>query len=334
MKTHRKLLKISLSAIALSAFIWAVLPKTSAESNDLDELRERQAKVQSVARSAIPAVVALTDPRATSAGSGVIVSADGLIMTASHVLEALPDPFTVTLSDGREVSAEKLGANRTFDAAMAQIIDKNTYDFMPLAKSVDVGDWCIAMGHHGGPEADRTPPVRLGRIWRKGRQSGFLTSDCMVSAGDSGGPLFNLDGEVIGIHSSISPSVHLNRHVPIAAFHQDWERIKGGETWGRLATAGILGDDLPWGNRGNGALLGVQLDGNAPIVRSVLPGSAAEAAKIETLDEIVIFDGTPVDSTLHLQRLVSAKKPGDEVSLEVNRSGKTLALDVTLGGQS
>lgn len=321
-------------ALAGAVACAALLTATRAETDILNELRERQSMVQNVAREALPAVVALTAPRSAGAGSGVIVSADGLILTAGHVLDALPDPFTVTLADGSEVSAKKLGAHRTFDAAMAQITEQGTYPFVPVARSVDVGDWCIAMGHPGGPEADRTPPVRLGKVWKKGRRSGFLTSDCVVSGGDSGGPLFNLSGEVIGIHSSISTTAHHNRHVPITAFHAEWERIKGGESWGRLGTAAILEDDLPWAMRGNGAMLGVQLDGNSPVVVSVLPGSAAEKADIRPQDVIVEFENTAVATTLDLQRMVAEKNPGDEVVVNISRGGKPLSLTVTLGGQS
>ena len=270
----------------------------------------------------------------TGAGSGVIVSADGLIMTANHVLDALPEKFVVTLIDGTELSAKKLGASCTYDAALAQITDPGTYPFVPLAKAVDVGDWCIAMGHHGGPQVDRTPPVRLGKVWSKGRRSGFLTTDCLLSGGDSGGPLFNLKGEVIGIHSSISANANENRHAPVTAFLEGWDRMKTGETWGKLGTAAILEDSLPWAARGNGAMLGVQLDGNAPSVMDVLPGTAAEQANIQPGDVITMLEDTPIDTTLQLQREVAARKPGDKVKIEVERNGKTLAIDVTLGGQS
>ncbi|MGK0189184.1 MAG: serine protease Do [Verrucomicrobiales bacterium] len=337
MKFYSQLCKTGIGLTLLTGIAWIAIPRTSAEIHeDLNELRQRQTQVQTVARDALPAVVALTDQsaRSASAGSGVIVSADGLIMTASHVLDAMTDNFVVTLADGREVSARKLGANRTYDAALAQITDKGTYPFVPLAKSVDVGDWCIAMGHHGGPESDRTPPVRLGKIWEKGRMSGFLTSDCLISGGDSGGPLFNLDGEVVGIHSSITQSSNENRHAPVTAFHDSWDRMLLGESWGNLDTNALLGDNLPWPMRGNGALLGVQLQSNSPLVHGVFPGSAAESAGIEPGDAIVLFDQTEIKTTLQLQREVASRKPGDKVKVGVDRGGKPLTFDVTLGGQS
>lgn len=334
MKFYSKLCKYGMGLALATAIAWVAIPRTSAETQDIEELRQRQSQVQTVARDAMPAVVALTDEKMEGAGSGVIVSADGLIMTASHVLDALSDPFIVTTSDGRELNARKLGAHKTYDAALAQITDKGTYQFVPLAKSVDIGDWCVAMGHHGGPEADRTPPVRLGKVWAKGRSSGFLTSDCLLSGGDSGGPLLNLDGEVVGIHSSISPNSNENRHAPITAFHDSWDRMLKGDTWGKLNASAIFGDNHPFSPRGNGALLGVLTKGDDPVVQNVFPGSAAEAAGIEAGDIIVSFEDTGIDTTLQLQRQVAERKPGDAVTVGVERGGKTLKMKVTLGGQS
>ncbi|MCB1094311.1 MAG: trypsin-like peptidase domain-containing protein [Verrucomicrobiae bacterium] len=334
MNSYSKICRWSICLALACALCWTLIPETSAKTDYIEELRERQAQVQMVAKEAMPAVVALTDTGMTGAGSGVIVSADGLIMTASHVLDALPDSFVVTLIDGTELSAQKLGASRTYDAALAQITDPGTYPFVPLAKSVDVGDWCIAIGHHGGPQADRTPPVRLGKVWAKGRRSGFLTTDCLLSGGDSGGPLFNLQGEVIGIHSSISANASENRHAPVTAFHDGWDRMKRGETWGKLGAAAILEDSLPWAPRGRGAMLGVQLAGNSPTVMDVLPGTAAEQAGIQPGDVIAMLEETPIDTTLQLQQEVATRKPGDKVKVAVERNGKTLTLDVTLGGQS
>ena len=322
-------------AAAMGAMLWAGASDSPAEKvSGIDELRQRQAKVQTIAKDAMPAVVALTNRELTRSGSGVIVSKDGLIMTASHVLDALPDPFIVTLADGTELEAKKLGANRSFDAALAQIVAKGDYPVVELADSAATGEWCVALGHPGGPEADRTPPIRLGKVWQIGKRSGFLTSDCPLSAGDSGGPLFNLDGKLIGIHSSISLNALQNRHVPVSAFHDSWDRMKKGENWGRLAASAILEDSVPWARPRNGALLGVNLLGLEATVQSVMPGSAAETAGLQPGDVIIEFDDNAVDTTIDLQRMVASKNPGDEVTLQVERDGKKLELKAELGGQS
>ena len=337
MKKKSKLLNTMLAATVLGAAAWLCWPPFEADADPVDELKQRQAKVVKVAAEALDSVVALTNRGGLGAGSGVIVSEDGLIMTASHVTDELGDEFTVTLHDGREVKARSIGAHRTFDAALAQITTEGTYPFMPLAKDAQVGEWCIAMGHPGGPEPNRTPPVRLGKIWKQGAKSKFLTTDCTLSGGDSGGPLFNLDGEIIGIHSSISPNTNYNRHVPISAFHESWEEMKSGKRWGRLGTAALLDDDLhriPFQIPGQGANLGVQLTGSEPVIRAVVPLSAADAAGMRPGDRIVEIDGAEVDTTTTLQRLVWARKPGDDVKIKIVRKEKEMILDVTLGGKS
>ena len=335
MMTRPKLLKTGFALLLVGFGAWLIWPALRAEADPVDELKQREAKVIKVAADALDSVVALTSRTRTgaAAGSGVIVTEDGLIMTASHVVDELGREFTVTLHDGREVKARPLGAHRTFDAALAQITSDGPFPFMPLAKSVQVGEWCIAMGHPGGPEADRTSPVRLGKIWKQGAQSKFLTTDCTLSGGDSGGPLFNLDGEVIGIHSSISPNANFNRHVPVSVFHEDWERMKNGESWGRLGPAALLDDDFPR-LPGNGGHLGVELRGLQPIVVAVAPLSAADAAGIKPGDQIISVDDTPVDTTITLKKLIWAKKPGDKVTVKIVRDGTEMTLNATLGGQS
>jgi serine protease Do len=333
MKKRSKLLTSSIAALLVGGGFWLAWPVFQANANPLQELREREAKVKKTAADSLESVVALTAQDGTGAGSGVIVSESGLIMTASHVVDALGDKFTVTFHDGREVSAKALGAHRTFDAALAQITTAGAYPFVSMADGVAVGDWCVAMGHPGGPKAGRTPPVRLGRIWKQGERSKFLTSDCMVSGGDSGGPLFNLEGEVIGIHSSISPNANYNRHVPVTVFQEDWERMIKGESWGRLGTAALLDDDFARAVPGNSALLGVLLEDTKATVGEVAPLSAADAAGIRAGDVIIAFDGTPVDSTRTLQHLVRAKKPGDKVTVTILRNGSEKTLNTTLTGR-
>lgn len=332
--------RINRTTPALTALLVAIgysltFPVFRVAADPLQELKARESKITTTAAKALNSVVALTSSKGFGgAGSGVIVSESGLIMTASHVVDALGEEFTVTFHDGREVKGKALGAHRTFDAALAQITTKGTYPFLPMADAVGVGEWCVAMGHPGGPEPGRTPPVRLGRIWKQGQRSQFLTSDCVLSAGDSGGPLINLEGEVIGIHSSISPNANYNRHVPVNVFHEDWEKMVRGEAWGKLGTAALLDDDFAQAIPRNGALLGVFLEGAEAVVRSVTPLSAADAAGIRAGDTVISFDGTPIDSTIALRRLVSAKKPGDKVTVTVLRDGKEKKLNTTLTGRS
>ena len=165
-----------------------------------------------------------------SMGSGVIISEDGLILTAAHVLPEAGGDIVIVLSDGRQVAGKALGVNRKIDSGMARITEEGTYPTAPVAESGTMweGDWCIAFGHGGGVQTDRPAPMRLGRMLHVTSTSEpvrWLTTDCTVISGDSGGPLFDLQGNVIGIHSNIGMSVLVNRHVPISAYHAQWDDL-------------------------------------------------------------------------------------------------------------
>ncbi|MFI4859947.1 MAG: trypsin-like peptidase domain-containing protein [Phycisphaerales bacterium JB063] len=163
-------------------------------------------------------------------GSGVIISEDGLVLTAAHVLPEVGGAITIVLHDGRQVPARALGANRQVDSGMARITEPGAYPFAPVAKAGGLweGDWCIAFGHAAGVQTDRPAPMRLGRIVHvssRAAMTGAITTDCTVVSGDSGGPLYNMAGEVIGIHSNIEMNVLVNRHVPIDVYHAQWDAL-------------------------------------------------------------------------------------------------------------
>ena len=209
-------LSLSLGAAALLAGSLAFPSASFADS-----LKERQVKVNDVVAKTRPTVVAILS--GNGSGSGVIVSGDGLILTAAHVVDAAAlgkaakasGEVSIVLPDGREVKGKVLGRDRTRDAAMVQILEGKDWPHVELAspKEIKEGEWCIAMGHPGGFDPQRGAPVRVGRLWQTNEKA-FYRSDCTVSGGDSGGPLFDLEGKLIGIHSSISMNLTENRHVP------------------------------------------------------------------------------------------------------------------------
>jgi S1-C subfamily serine protease len=224
-------------AVAACGLALGALVPVSLYAEAPASLVERQAKINQVMATSAKAVVGIG-----GIGSGVITSKDGVILSAAHVLDAfmgrdekVPDTIPILLADGRKVKAKILGRDRDRDSAMAKIVDPGEYPFVDLAdpESIKEGDWCIAMGHPGGFMADRTAPVRLGRVWDKNDKK-FFRSDCTVSGGDSGGPLFSMDGKLIGIHSNIGQQLTENRHVPVGAFKSEWEKLEKGDTWGDL----------------------------------------------------------------------------------------------------
>ena len=293
--------------------------------------QDLQKHIKEVIAKSGPAVVGLTPKRAGGAGSGVIISEDGLILTAAHVVHAGGDEMTVWLSDGRQATAKKLGMHTGRDAAMMQIVDEGKWPHAEVAKgNADRGAWVVAMGHPGGFQPERTPPVRIGRVLNElseNSRRGFVVSDCAVSGGDSGGPLFDLEGRVVGIHSSIGMSIEQNRHVPISAFNDDWKRMEDGEVWG--------GGQFAGGRQRQGAVLGVQLSsldngGKGALVEGVVNGSPAMKAGIRAGDVIVKFSGSDIDDPTALVDEVSKKKVGDKVKVVVVRGEEEKEFEVKL----
>ncbi len=171
-------------------------------------------------------------------GSGVIVSPDGLVITAAHVTSEPGKQMKVLLADGRELDATSLGVDHESDGALLKINAPGPFPFRPYIETptYKIGDWVIATGHPGGPVVGRPSPVRLGRIFEAGTTSGFtdaITTNAMVISGDSGGPLYNLKGEVIGINSNIGGSWNVNKHVPLPAIIARWDALMNSESFGR-----------------------------------------------------------------------------------------------------
>jgi serine protease Do len=176
-------------------------------------------------------------------GSGVIVSADGLILTAAHVLEGAGGEVIVLLPERRKVKAKVRGSLGRGDLGVIQLIDAGPWTFLPMAsvERVPAGTPCLGAGHTGRIDPQRPPPVRAGRVLGEREGESFvdesgaaadldrvLVTDAPFLPGDSGGPLVNLTGEVIGVHSSIGPDHRENLHVPIWQFKRHWEKLTSG----------------------------------------------------------------------------------------------------------
>ncbi len=331
-----------------------------------ESLKERQVRVLETVTRVGPAVVAITGSTREGmmgSGSGVIVSKDGLVLTAGHVLAATGAELLITLPGGREVKGKSLGRNMNRDAALAQITEPGEYPYVEMAPgdSAEAGEWVLALGHPGGYDPQRGAPLRVGRLWEADTKT-YFRSDCTVSGGDSGGPLFDLEGRVLGIHSSISQNLAENRHVPIGVFAQDMERMKQGEVWGRLSTLmpGMRepkesGDaDQPrsrsrdpkdWLPRKEPApapaptkgsvYLGVQLDpgpdGTGALVVEVADGSPAARAGLELEDVILKIGDETIKETADVVTKVRSVKPGDKLKFSIRRAGVEKELEVTLG---
>ncbi|MDG2488253.1 MAG: trypsin-like peptidase domain-containing protein [Roseibacillus sp.] len=290
-----------------------------------EQLRALQSKVHDVAGRGLTATVSLFSEASESSGSGVIISRSGLILTAGHVVEGLEE-VTVVFSDGKQAAGKVLGSNLSKDAAMVKLEGDLEWPFVELGDSrgVEVGDFVVSLGHAGGFDALRTPPVRFGRVVAL-NPLGFIGSDCALIGGDSGGPLFNLEGEVIAIHSSIGASLRANNHTGVQNFKADWERLINGETWGRLTMNPLMNPDRP--------VIGFNVAGaveGGVRLGEVYPDSPADVAGIRQGDIVVSIDGKPVESLRGLQGILSGYEPGNEVELTFNREGESRTCSIKL----
>jgi serine protease Do len=290
---------------------------TRAIPGGLDDLLAIEERIQDVSERVLPATVSVRIGRAQ--GSGVIVSRDGYVLTAAHVIGGPGRDAELTLPDGRKLQGKTLGLNRAIDAGLVRITEQGEWPSVEMGDldQVDVGDWCLATGHPGGYQTGRPPVLRLGRVILEGRSA--VQTDCTLVGGDSGGPLFDMRGRVIGINSRIGRSTTWNFHVPISAFTTDWERLAAGEDWGGAAPAGsaflgLSGDDHPDGCK----------------VTKVSEGLPAEQAGIQVDDVILKFDGTPVKGFDGLASAVRAKNPGEEIEIELRRGERTIIVTAVL----
>lgn len=292
----------------------------------LKDLAALEAKVEAVSRKVMPATVALLSEKTESSGSGVITTADGLILTAAHVTQGA-DEITVVFPDGEQVPGKVLGANYSKDIAMVRIEGKGPWPFAEMgeSKSLAAGDWVLALGHSAGFDATRTPPVRFGRVVSQG-PGNFLTTDCTLIGGDSGGPLFDLNGKIIGINSSIGVSLTNNNHAGIDGFKQDWDRILAGEAWGQLTMNPFANPEKPV----LGIVMGLSRGKNGVPVEAMAPGSPAAAAGLRPGDVITSLDATEIPDGNKLEQILVKRQAGDKIKLGILRNRKALTLDVVL----
>lgn len=318
----------------LPAVSWAAdaLPISSELAKVLDErypenvadLRLLQSQVEKIATQAVAATVEIEVGH--SIGSGVLISPEGLVLTAAHVIGGPNRPATVVLADGRRLKGHTLGAHHPMDAGMVQLEEvPEDLPYVPLAQDekVEVGSWVVATGQPGGILDDRSPPIRLGRILAQGGE--WICTDCTLVGGDSGGPLFNMQGEVLAIHMSIGMQAEHNFHVPVAMIRPNWEELVEGKVWGR----GFADLD----NEGERVMLGIagrDVAGRC-LVTQVFPGFPAAKSGLKPGDIIHSANATTIKSLDELNRLVLAKDPGDRVELEILRGDKPMKFKVRLG---
>lgn len=285
--------------------------------DNVADLRSMEQQIQQVSKKALAATVGVIVGPAQ--GSGVIVSEDGLILTAGHVIGAPNRDVTIILNDGSRVKGVTLGTDRSIDSGAIQITTPGKYDYLPIRKSSGLreGEWVLVMGHAGGIVKDRLPALRLGRVLASSRD--VIATDATLVGGDSGGPLLDIQGNVIGINSRIGNRITANLHVPSTRYLEDIDRLKKSEVWGRL------GGTQPY--------LGVRCESDRQevVVTRVTPGSPAAVAGIQEGDEILRLNDRVIESFDDLKLMVNQYSPSDRIKVRIRRSsGSVITLEVEL----
>ena len=269
--------------------------------------------------------------RGSGFGSGFIVSADGYILTNAHVVDGATD-IRVDLENRRQYEAELVGSDPTTDVALIKI-DATDLPAATIGDSdgLAVGEWVLAIGSPFGLEHTATQGIvsALSRSLPNDNYVPFIQTDVAVNPGNSGGPLFNTDGEVVGINSQIYSRSGgyqgLSFAIPINTAMAISEQLR---TQG-YATRGWLGVTIQDVDQALAESFGLDRPEGA-LVAAVTKDSPADKAGLETGDIVVALDGTEVPYSNALPPLVGAVVPGTAVELDVLREGERRTIEVTI----
>jgi serine protease Do len=279
---------------------------------DAAEVKALEAKIRKTLDKVLPSVVAV------SGGSGVVVGKEGYVLSVAHVGERAGREVGVLFPDGRRARGKTLGNDEGVDAGLMKLDGRGPWPSAEMGKSRDLkpGQWCLAVGYPVTFDRGKPAVVRVGRILRNSPT--MIITDCPIMGGDSGGPLFDLEGRVIGIGSRCDNSLTENVSVPIDAFHDHWDWLVKGEDFDSRS---------PWVAR-----LGVAAasSGDTARIARVLPGTPAEKAGLKAGDVIVKFAGKTIAKRDELSPLLRRQTADEEVAIEVRRGEKNVTLKTAL----
>jgi serine protease Do len=262
-------------------------------------------------------------------GSGFIISPDGFVLTNAHVVDGADDVY-VTLTDKREYKAKIIGVDKRTDVAVVKIEGNNLPRLMiGDPNKLRVGEWVIAIGSPFG--LDNT--VTAGIVSAKARDTGdylpLIQTDVAVNPGNSGGPLINMRGEVVGINSQIYSRsggyMGISFAVPIDEAMRVAEQLR---TSGRV-TRGRIGVQIGEVTKDVAESLGLA-HAQGALIQRVEPGGPAEKGGLEAGDIILKFNGASIEKSTDLPRLVGATKPGTRATLTVWRKGANKEIPLTI----
>ena len=276
---------------------------------------------------------------AQSLGSGFIISADGFVVTNNHVVSpsgrATVEEITVTMPDGTEYEAELVGADAQSDLAVLKISRAQPFPFVEFGDSRQArpGDWVVAIGNPFGLGGTVTSGI-VSAIQRNTGSGGaydrYIQTDASINRGNSGGPLFDMQGNVIGINNAIfSPSggsVGIGFAIPAEIAEPIVEQLKGGNAIER----GYLGVQINPVTDDVADSLGIERN-RGEFVQSVVPDGAADRGGIQPGDIVTRVDGKEVTPEQTLSFLVANIAPGTRVPVELYRDGRRRTVQLTVG---
>ena len=269
------------------------------------------------------------EPRAAS-GSGFLIREDGLLVTNAHVI-ADATRIQVRLQDGRRLEGKLIGKDSRVDLALVKVEGAQGLPVLPLGDSngLRVGEFVLALGHPFGLEQ----AVSFGIVSRKGAPLrvaapgfDFIQTDASVNPGNSGGPLVNMAGEVVGVNSMAARNGSIGFAIPSNLVKSLLPQLieKGKIEWGWLGVGidEVSDDDL--------AKLGLK-ESRGVLIRRVMPSEPADKAGVKPNDVVLAVDGAPVDGPRDLQRIIAAAPVGKIVTLTIVRGGKETNVPVAVG---
>ncbi len=271
--------------------------------------------------------------RATSLGSGFIISEDGYVVTNNHVIQDA-DEITVILFDDKRLKAELVGRDPKTDLAVLKVESDEPLQAVKFGDSDKsrVGDWVVAIGNPFGLGGTVTAGIisARGRDINSGPYDDFLQTDASINRGNSGGPMFNLDGEVIGVNTAIySPSggsVGIGFAIPSATVEPVIRQLR---TTGEVKR-GWLGVHIQQVTDEIAESLGLETTEGA-LVASVIEDGPASKSDIKAGDVILKFNGKRVEEMRMLPKIVADTEVNKAVKVEIWRGGKMVTLDVKIG---
>ena len=271
--------------------------------------------------------------RSQALGSGFIVSPDGFIVTNNHVI-ANSDAVLVILENGDELEADVVGTDPRTDLALLQVEHDDALPFVEFGDSdaARVGDWVLAIGNPFGFGGSATAGIisARSRDLNSGPYDDYLQIDAPINSGNSGGPVFNGAGQVIGVNTAIVSPNGGNIGIGLAIPATQAEPIIDSLMTNGSVTRGWLGVQIQSLDADLADALDAD-DGNGALVAEVSSGSPAADAGLESGDVIRSVDGEEIEDARELSRVIARSGPGRTVKIEILRDGREREIDVTLG---